>query len=119
MPRRKLRAVSSHTVELDSAIGHMSPSQLQCRDFGHSWRPYTVEFIPQRRNYLEVLACTRCRSQRMRLLGERGELLGNAYRYSDGYLVKGLGRLDGDDRDSLRLASLQHLMSAQQNRKTG
>lgn len=110
-PRRRLRAVTTHgPTELGAAIAGMSDAQLQCRDFGHSWRPFTAEYIPQRRQYLEALRCSRCRAQRLRLLGQRGELLANRYVYPDGYLVQGLGRLDSDDRDALRLASLQLLL---------
>ena len=110
---RRLRAVTDHQTQLASAIGHMSDSQLQCRDFGHSWRPYTVEYVAQRRQYLEALRCSRCRTMRVRLLGERGELLGNRYIYPDGYLAVGMGRLDSDDRDAVRLASLQVLLEQQ------
>ena len=113
MPRSRkprLRAVTQ-TSQVQQAISHMSDSQLQCRDFGHSWRPYTAEWIPQRRHYLEALQCSRCRTQRLRVLGQRGELLGNRYVYSDGYLAVGVGRLDSDDRDAMRLASLEILLA--------
>ena len=108
--RPRLRAVTSSS-ELAGAIADMTPNQLQCRDFGHSWRPYTVEFVPQRKHYLEALRCSRCRTMRVRVLGQRGELLGNRYIYADGYLVQGLGRMESDDRDAMRLASLEHLLT--------
>lgn len=114
MPRRKLRVVSHHQRTISDAIANMSDSQLQCRDFGHGWRPYTVEWVPQQRHYLEALRCTRCRTMRVRVLGQSGELLGNRYVYPDGYLVAGAGRLEQSDRDAMRLASLEILLAKQQ-----
>jgi hypothetical protein len=94
------------------AISGMTDGQLLCRDFGHSWRPYTAEWIPQHRHYQETLACQRCSTARIRLLNEWGGLLANRYAYADGYLVHGVGRLTGDDRDALRLAGLEAVMRA-------
>lgn len=118
MPGRRLRAVKppKPTTDLDHAISGMTDGQLMCRDFGHSWRPYTAEWIPQHRHYVETLACTRCKTYRSRLLDEYGALLANRYTYADGYLVHGVGRLTGDDRNTLRLAGLQAVMRATESR---
>lgn len=108
-PRRpRLRAVASHPTT--AALVAMADEHLLCRDFGHSWRPWAAEWIPQRRQYAEALVCSRCTSVRHRLLDEYGALLGNSYTYAEGYLVHGLGRLTGDDRNDLRLASLRAVM---------
>lgn len=109
-----MRAVKTPkpTTDVDFAIGGMTDSQLLCRDFGHSWRPYTAEWIPQHRHYVETLACQRCKTLRSRLLDEYGALLVNRYTYADGYLIEGVGRLTGDDRNHLRLAGLQAVMRA-------
>ena len=48
---------------------------------------------------------------RVRVLSDSGALLGNRYIYSDGYLVQGVGRLEQEDRDAMRLASLEILLS--------
>lgn len=106
MPRRT-GAERARSKSVETAIGDMDESHLMCRDFGHSWRPWTAEFIPQRRQYVEALVCTRCTSVRRRLLDQYGHQLGNAYTYADGYQVHGVGRLTGDDRDAVRLAGLQ------------
>jgi hypothetical protein len=42
-----------------------------------------------------------------------GSILGGSYEYPDGYQHKGLGRLDGADRDSLRLESLLRVFHAE------
>jgi hypothetical protein len=108
--RPRLKVVRGTPV--GDAIAGMPDTHLLCRDFGHSWRPYTAQWIPQRRQYLEALVCARCTTIRKRLLDEYGAQLANSYTYSDGYLVHGIGRLTGDDRNSLRLAGLQAVMRA-------
>lgn len=106
----KLRLVRGTPVS--DAIAGMDDTHLLCRDFGHSWRPWDAQWIPQRRQYLEALLCSRCQTVRRRLLDEYGAQLAQSYTYADGYLVHGLGRLTGDDRNSLRLAGLQAVMRA-------
>lgn len=108
--RPRLRVVRG-TPAAD-AIGALSDAHLLCRDFGHTWKPWTAEWIPQRRQYVESLVCTRCTTVRRRLLDEYGAMLGNSYTYADGYQVHGVGRLSGDDRNDLRLAGLQAVMRA-------
>jgi hypothetical protein len=41
-----------------------------------------------------------------------GTILGGSYDYPEGYAHKGLGRLDGADRDALRLESLHRVFGA-------
>jgi hypothetical protein len=108
--RPTLRVVRG--TPIGDAIAGMPDTHLLCRDFGHSWRPWTAEWIPQRRQYLEALVCQRCQCLRKRLLDEYGAQLAQSYTYADGYLVHGLGRLTGDDRNSLRLAGLRAVMNA-------
>lgn len=108
MTRRGLAVVKqSESVDVDHAIAGMSDAHLQCRDFGHSWRPYDVTSVPQQHAYREALLCGRCKTLRLRLIDARGFQLATSYRYPDTYLVKGLGRLDETDRATLRLAALQ------------
>lgn len=112
--RRHLRVAAAERDSIQTvttAIGQLSDGQLLCRDFGHSWRPYTARWIAQRRQYEEALRCTRCKTMRLRLISESGELLANRYRYADGYLVEGIGRLTGDDRDALRVAAMQTVLA--------
>lgn len=108
--RPRLRVVSGTPV--NDALAHMPDTHLLCRDFGHSWRPWTAQWVPQRRQYLEALVCLRCETVRKRLLDEFGAQLGQSYDYADGYLVKGLGRITGDDRNSVRLMGLQAVLRA-------
>ena len=104
------RRINKRTRTVDAAIADLDESSLQCRDFGHSWRPYSAEFVAARRQYVERLQCGRCSTLRVRLLDGRGAQLASHYDYADGYLVKGLGRLTGEDRDAVRLAGVQLLL---------
>ena len=92
--------------ELEHAIHEMDLSYVQCRDFGHSWRPYTARWIPGDNAYRSELKCQRCTAIRVRYLSRTGSQVGGQYDYPDGYLVKGMGRLTGTDRDIIRLQSV-------------
>ena len=108
--RNAPRRDESDRVDPAHAIAGMSHRHLLCRDFGHSWRPYDVQVVPQRRHYVETLLCTRCKTARRRLIDFDGAQLGSGYVYADGYLIHGMGRLTGDDRNGLRLAALRSVM---------
>lgn len=82
---------------------------VQCRDWGHAWRSLNA-----RRNddgsYLVTLRCQRCDCRRTRTISARGAVLATGYDYPDGYLLNGLGRLTGSDRDTLRLDSVRRTL---------
>lgn len=102
--RRRLRAVKQATAEI-------APEHLACRDFGHAWAPFTASWSSAERAYFVQLRCGRCATLRARVIDRQGALVANHYTYADGYLVKGLGRLTGGDRDAVRLASIQQLLN--------
>ncbi len=95
---------------VSNAVHEMPSSYLQCRDFGHSWRPYTATWIPDEKCYEVQLRCNRCRTIRVRDIGQTGALVGNKYKYADGYLVTGMGRLEGTERDMMRLESVLRIL---------
>ena len=97
--------------DLDAAIDGMPESHILCRDYGHSWRPHTVSELAKGAGYEQTLKCQRCRTMRRRVLDRYGTQLTNNYVYADGYLVAGLGRLTGADRDHLRLASVTNTLT--------
>lgn len=105
-----MRSERSGDDDAATALAGMDEDHLLCRDLGHAWRPHQAQWVPQRRQFVETLRCTRCKGERARLLGEHGELLANRYTYADGYLMHGLGRLTGDGRNMLRLAGLEILI---------
>lgn len=96
---------------LETALDHLSASYIQCRDFGHSWRPYSARLDAEMHCYVQELRCSRCTTIRARMIGLRGQLLDSHYDYPEGYtLPKGMGRLSGDDRDGIRYRSIVRLL---------
>lgn len=102
----KIDPTPAASVDVRAAVRGMDLTHVQCRDFGHSWRPYTARWLSKFNQYQSQLVCARCSTIRTRFLSRSGEQLGGGYDYADGYLVKGLGRLTGHDRDEIRLASI-------------
>jgi hypothetical protein len=107
MPKRHAR---DEPISAHDAIVSMRTDYLQCRDFGHAWRPYTAAWSEIERAYVAQLRCSRCRTIRVRTISRTGAQLATHYVYPDGYLIAGLGRLTGSDRDELRLASIQQVL---------
>lgn len=98
--------------EVEKHVADMAIEHIQCRDFGHSWRPFSAQINGKLNIIVEQLRCARCTTLRVRHLGMRGQLLDSKYDYVEGYTVKGMGRLTGSDRDVIRLASVRHLLQA-------
>ena len=117
MPPRRRRRVPPTVVDrtapdfaLESVIDDMRLEHVQCRDFSHSWRPYTARMI-QGGQFEQVLRCSRCKTLRNRLLSRTGAILSSSYDYADHYVIKGLGRIVGEEKDHLRLLSVQHILA--------
>lgn len=94
--------------DLGAVVDDMRTEYVQCRDFGHSWRPFTATLL-RGGGYEQTLRCSRCRTRRNRLIGPRGQILSSGYDYADGYVIKGLGRLVGTEKDHLRLLSVRRI----------
>lgn len=84
----------------------LSESFLLCREMGHNWRPYTARWDDEHVVYDRIIRCSRCYTERHQTLSPRGHVLSSGYNYPDGYQSHGLGRLDGESRDQIRLESL-------------
>jgi len=92
-------------------IANMALQYVQCRDWGHSWRPYSV--TQERGDWHQELRCARCHTIRRWILDRYGHPTSKTYDYPDDYLAApGTGRMSADDRDVLRLRSLQALLTA-------
>lgn len=106
-----IEKVSKAAFDLQAVVSGMDLTHVQCRDFGHSWRPYSARWIASYNSYESQLICNRCKTIRTRFLSRTGALTNSNYDYADGYLVKGMGRLTGNDRDTIRLASILAVLS--------
>lgn len=96
------------TKDIDAALATMTPSALDCRDYGHTWKPFDAWRVA-RGAVEQRLRCTSCGTVRRRLLTRTGDIMASGYIYPDGYLIAGLGRLTGSDRGRVRLATLAGL----------
>lgn len=108
--RRTTADLDQHEFDLDKALEKLDERFLQCRDFGHSWRPFSANWSEQYQSYSSQLRCDRCTTVRTRWLTRTGAMMGGGYDYSEGYLVKGMGRLTGSDRDKVRLRSILNVL---------
>jgi hypothetical protein len=98
--------------DVADALQRMTEQQVQCRDYGHSWKPWRAELFGKggAKGYERALRCARCGTERWQTLTRYGEVVSGHYIYPDGYLVKGLGRLTGEDRGLVRIASIERTL---------
>jgi hypothetical protein len=99
------------------AMARSVPSEfLECRLYGHSWRPLTAHHNKQHKFLYVVQTCSRCATLRHQELSERGHVYAQWYSYVDGYLT-GSGRIIGEVRDALRALTLGRVYDVQTNSK--
>jgi hypothetical protein len=97
-------ALSAWTTGLPDAY-------LTCRDMGHTWRPFTAQWVPADNCYTRTLRCGRCQTERYQVIGPDGLVLAGQYNYAEGYTAPaGTGRLDTVGRGELRLESVLRLI---------
>lgn len=94
--------------DVENAARSWSDGQVNCRVYGHAWRPLTVIHRPG--VFTIHQRCGRCRNEREQDVNEQGYPV-SPWRptYVDGYLLKKLGRVGVDGRAVLRLQSIQGL----------
>ena len=111
----KLRVVKALPSNVSQAISKMSYEFMSCRDWGHSWKAYTVDIenIGRRKLFHETLLCARCDTRKHRDINTIGEILKTSYTYPAGYLIPGWGRTTKNDRAALRLAIVQILLAGE------
>lgn len=100
-------------LDVESVIADMPDNFIQCRDFNHSWRSHNANYDAGSQSYDVTLKCTRCKAERIRTIDSHGGLVSSHYDYKDGYLIKGMGRLTGNDRNALRLNSVLRVLGKQ------
>lgn len=63
---------------------------LHCRELGHNWRPLTAAWDRKARVFDRRLRCPSCRTERVQVLSQRGEIVSSHYVYPKGYLAQSL-----------------------------
>jgi len=80
---------------------------LECRDYGHKFKPWAIRFDDEHNAYVRVARCASCKSTRPEWLGLGGAREKANISYRDGYLAPaGSGRLVMEDRNALRMESI-------------
>lgn len=100
------------TKDVREFASDLADELLNCRQFGHSWKPYTVEL--NGRFYEQVLRCGSCETDRVLSINKRGVVVKSHYRYANGYVLDHLGRIVGDARAVLRVEGITRLLTAQE-----
>lgn len=101
--------------EVEEFAEGLSDKYLQCRELGHLWRPTNragrIELEgTKEKGWYRQLKCYRCTTKRVQELDHKGMILSNRYIHPEGYLMEGLGRIVGEGRGVLRLASLKRIV---------
>lgn len=76
---------------------------MECRDVGHSWKPFDGGCDKRKRLYHRTHRCRGCRTYRTQILSWKGEILTSSYTYAKDYLFKGSGRYDQELRGKVRV----------------
>jgi hypothetical protein len=92
--------------DVRGVVDQMPDEYVECRELNHLWRPYDVHYNAKYHTYDRTLRCYRCLTRKHQELSERGHVLRSSYSYPEDYQLKNLGRIAGDARDVVRLASL-------------
>lgn len=94
-------------AKLEDFIGRMSAGFLDCRDMGHTWRPWGARWHGDAAGFERVLRCGRCKTERVQIVTRFGSVISNRYRYPEGYVTP---KLDEEHpritRDQFRLESI-------------
>lgn len=105
--------------EIAAFAAELPEKFLLCRELGHLWRPYDAHWDTEHNCYVRVLRCTRCYTRRHQNLSSLGGVLASHYEYVDGYQSKGLGRIEKEGRDRLRLESITRTIASNGKKATG
>lgn len=92
-------------------VSSLPDDYLECRQFGHNWKPFTVE--KGRDTFKVRVICDRCETFVIHTISRRtGDVVKKPYRsYPKDYLAPhGFGRLDGSARSVIRLENVERLL---------
>jgi hypothetical protein len=95
------KVANIHDVEL--LAEDLSDNFLRCRDFGHQWKMANAKKVG--RTWERTMYCPSCKYNKHQVLDSHGVIITEKPDYPDGYLIKGMGRINGDGKAVLRLAS--------------
>lgn len=86
-------------------IDKLSEEVLVCRDLHHAWKPHTAAKI--KGGYKRELICRTCETIKEQRLDNYGYIEWSTYRYPEGYVRTGLGRITAAENALLRLTHIK------------
>lgn len=116
-PTRRTARAADGTLSGEEFAKTLNGRQLECRELGHKWRPWTVTWDAKAKAYDRQLRCGSCKTIRKQLLDSRGGVLKNSYDYSDGYLAGSQVSGGALSRDVFRLEAIVRFMSSVDEQK--
>lgn len=87
-------------AEVVALLATYDPRFAQCRDWGHTWRPYKAEEYAGGA-WDRIMKCRCCSCLRTEELDSRDFVIARHYEYPDGYLVT-VGRIDPEGKAAIR-----------------
>lgn len=100
----------ARTVKVADIAERYPQMFIECRDFGHSWRPKNASWL-QGGSIERTLGCSRCKTTRTQILDREGYIVSGYYEYADGYRLVGLGALKAPDRAEFRRSSVTRYLN--------
>lgn len=93
--------------------------QLECRLYGHDWKPQRANQDGKTLLIAVVQLCPRCDSERhQEISGRTGAVFAQWIDYGEGYLMQGMGRIGSDGRNVLRLEAVTQIYKITQGTVT-
>jgi hypothetical protein len=104
---RRRKAKVADPVDVEKFLQDLPEEYMVCRDIRHRWpdRPDDVGWLDQRYQiYWRIHRCERCTAERYQEL-EAGMVFKSTIKYPRGFLLRGLGRINGDGLAVVRMTS--------------
>ena len=88
-----------------SWIDNLSAEAIVCRDLHHAWMPHTAKRV--KGGFERELLCRTCTTVKVQRLDAQGYVEWSNYRYPEGYVRKGNGRITAAENAMLRLTHIR------------
>lgn len=100
-----------------------NPASIRCRTRGlrHAWEWVTDRVIPKKDGggYKREIFCGNCKTIKDLYFDSRNHFVKQVTHYGDGYLAKGIGRIDPDDVQSATKRFFQEQAAANARKSNG
>ena len=115
--RRPPDTTDMDVLSVEQFAESLPDKYLNCRELGHVWRHWTVEFDNASKSYHRQLRCSGCRTIRKQLLDSHAGVIKNSYDYSSGYLATKVEKGVSLHRSAFRLEAIVRTLNKQSDRE--